>query len=156
MYVPFEDTASASETCRENGLQNFSRVCKICRVKGAFHLVMVRCCRLPQGGFSSLCTTNKRPGSRLLHGGERIYVLERVKGGAPLPLSQAPALLQVVYEDDELACIIKPPGMPMEVSLDQHVPSRDVLIIPVCLSTVGRACVCLIVIKVRGVTSANV
>eukprot|EP00884_Botryococcus_braunii_P017028 jgi/Botrbrau1/4008/Bobra.0016s0018.1 len=50
----------------------------------------------------------------LLKGGERVYVLERVRGGDPLPPTQAPEVLDVVYEDEDLACVVKPQGMPME------------------------------------------
>lgn len=100
------------------------------------------CCEwLLQGGLKLVEVS----GSSLLHGGERIYVLERVKGGAPLPLSQAPEVLQVVYEDDELACIIKPPGMPMEASPDPGASLPPAAHQPCCSSY----CVCVWLIPIE-------
>ncbi|KAL0027620.1 hypothetical protein WJX79_002955 [Trebouxia sp. C0005] len=50
--------------------------------------------------------------SRVVQPGERLEWMQRVHGGKPLDASQAPANLQVVYEDEHMACIVKPQGMP--------------------------------------------
>ncbi|KAL0021881.1 hypothetical protein WJX77_010589 [Trebouxia sp. C0004] len=74
-----------------------------------------------------VCTT-----SRVVQPGERLEWMQRVQGGKPLDASQAPANLQVVYEDEHMACIVKPQGMPTTQSgVSGRVDVRQCL--PYCL-----------------------
>ena len=43
--------------------------------------------------------------------------LQRMQGGERLQDMSVPAGLHVVYEDADLACVAKPQGMPVAVSL---------------------------------------
>eukprot|EP00891_Asterochloris_glomerata_P003231 jgi/Astpho2/3231/Aster-x1132 len=60
-----------------------------------------------------VCTTG-----RMVHPGERVEWLQRVQGGhqlgRQLQAHAAPVKLEVVYEDDHMACIVKPPGLPTQ------------------------------------------
>ncbi|BDA48980.1 probable ribosomal large subunit pseudouridine synthase D [Coccomyxa sp. Obi] len=51
---------------------------------------------------------------RLVYGGQLIEWQQRMQGGAQLQPDCAPAMLQVVYEDEDIACVVKPPGMPTQ------------------------------------------
>lgn len=55
---------------------------------------------------------------RLVHGGQTVQWLQRMQGGERLQDMSVPAGLHVVYEDADLACVAKPQGMPVAVSLD--------------------------------------
>ncbi len=54
---------------------------------------------------------------RLVHGGQTVQWLQRTQGGERLQDMSAPAGLHVVYEDADLACVAKPQGMPVAVSI---------------------------------------
>eukprot|EP01024_Parvocaulis_polyphysoides_P030855 TRINITY_DN28039_c1_g1_i5.p1 TRINITY_DN28039_c1_g1~~TRINITY_DN28039_c1_g1_i5.p1 ORF type:complete len:476 (-),score=67.04 TRINITY_DN28039_c1_g1_i5:153-1580(-) len=47
----------------------------------------------------------------LVQGGQKIQLLDRVAAGDQLEPEQALMKIQVVYEDDSIACVIKPPGI---------------------------------------------
>lgn len=53
---------------------------------------------------------------RLVHAGQMVQWLQRVQGGRHMQHIAAPPGLHVVYEDADLACIVKPQGMPVAVS----------------------------------------
>ena len=53
--------------------------------------------------------------SRLAQAGQQVQWLQRVQGGARLHDAAVPPGLHVVYEDADLACIVKPQGMPVAV-----------------------------------------
>ena len=57
---------------------------------------------------------------RLAHAGQQVQWLQRVQGGARMHDAAVPPGLQVVYEDADLACVVKPQGMPVAVR-----PSRS-------------------------------
>ena len=52
---------------------------------------------------------------RLVQAGQRVQWLQRVQGGAQMHDAAVPPGLQVVYEDADLACVVKPQGMPVAV-----------------------------------------
>ena len=60
-------------------------------------------------------------GARVVGGGQRLELQARVQGTAHGGRASAPASaplpvrLEVVYEDDHLAVVVKPPGMPVQV-----------------------------------------
>ena len=54
---------------------------------------------------------------RLVQGGQTVQWLQRMQGGERLQDMCVPAGLHVVYEDADLACVAKPQGMPVAVSL---------------------------------------
>ena len=60
---------------------------------------------------------------RIVGGGQRLEVQARVQGTAhggrasALASAPPPVRLEVVYEDDHLAVVVKPPGMPVQVLL---------------------------------------
>lgn len=67
---------------------------------------------------------------RVVSGGQRLELQARVQGTAhggrasALTSAPLPVRLEVVYEDDHLAVVVKPPGMPVQVLLIPHAPHR--------------------------------
>ena len=57
---------------------------------------------------------------RLAQAGQQVQWLQRVQGGARMHDAAVPPGLHVVYEDADLACVVKPQGMPVAVR-----PSRS-------------------------------
>ena len=66
---------------------------------------------------------------RLVHGGQTVQWLQRTQGGERLQDMSAPAGLHVVYEDADLACVAKPQGMPVAVSIPPPSSSTSVAIV---------------------------
>ena len=74
---------------------------------------------------------------RIVGGGQRLELQARVQGTAhggrasTLASAPPPVRLEVVYEDDHLAVVVKPPGMPVQVLLIRNtIPSWVVCHIP--------------------------
>eukprot|EP01025_Chloroclados_australasicus_P028428 TRINITY_DN2817_c0_g1_i3.p2 TRINITY_DN2817_c0_g1~~TRINITY_DN2817_c0_g1_i3.p2 ORF type:complete len:475 (+),score=57.60 TRINITY_DN2817_c0_g1_i3:87-1427(+) len=47
----------------------------------------------------------------MVQAGQIVALLDRTVAGSDLNPEQAPVKIQVVYEDDQIACVIKPPGI---------------------------------------------
>jgi 23S rRNA-/tRNA-specific pseudouridylate synthase len=47
----------------------------------------------------------------LVHGGEDIKVLTRVQSAKVLPTKNGPPALEIAYEDEHMAAVVKPQGM---------------------------------------------
>ena len=52
---------------------------------------------------------------RLAQAGQQVQWLQRVQGGARMHDAAVPPGLHIVYEDADLACVVKPQGMPVAV-----------------------------------------
>ena len=55
-----------------------------------------------------------------MHAGQQVQWLQRMQGGARMHDAAVPPGLHVVYEDADLACVVKPQGMTVAVR-----PSRS-------------------------------